>query len=295
MTITQRTFIPGSKWVYIKIYTGISTSDIILTQVIPCIIKKLENIGVIDKWFFVRYSDPDTHLRLRILLKNESDFGLVLSIFYAKCEVLVSAKLIWKIQLDTYNREIERYSDKLIEEAETLFYIDSECVLTILQKINKIGNENYRWMIAIKIIDNLLSLFSLNIYSKAEMMNELSDSFKTEFGFNKFNSKQFNLKYRKNKFIINDVINNVVNEKDFLFLLLILKEKTDRMKVVVDSIVDKSNNTNFSLNNLIKSYIHMSLNRIFRSRNRLHELVIYDFLYRFYSSEIAKIKYNSKN
>ncbi|NOQ27509.1 MAG: hypothetical protein GQ564_19270, partial [Bacteroidales bacterium] len=45
------------------------------------------------------------------------------------------------------------------------------------------------------------------------------------------------------------------------------------------------------LNDLMGSYIHMLMNRLFKSKQRTHEMVIYDFLYRYYKSEIAKRKY----
>ena len=47
------------------------------------------------------------------------------------------------------------------------------------------------------------------------------------------------------------------------------------------------------LYSIIGSHIHMSLNRIFRSENRLHELIIYDFMTRYYKSKIAQNKYRS--
>ncbi len=39
----------------------------------------------------------------------------------------------------------------------------------------------------------------------------------------------------------------------------------------------------------------MTMNRIFKSKQRVHEMVIYDFLYRYYSSNIAKMKYSKVN
>ncbi|GHV23349.1 hypothetical protein FACS1894174_09080 [Bacteroidia bacterium] len=48
------------------------------------------------------------------------------------------------------------------------------------------------------------------------------------------------------------------------------------------------------MNELLKSYIHMMLNRLFRSKNRMHEMVLYDFMFRYYTSGIAKEKYNKK-
>lgn len=39
---------------------------------------------------------------------------------------------------------------------------------------------------------------------------------------------------------------------------------------------------------LLTSYIHMMLNRLFKSKNRIYELVLYDFLRRYYASKIAR-------
>lgn len=84
--------------------------------------------------------------------------------FYKELSKSSYSHLIWKIQIDTYNRELERYDWNLIEEAESFFFVDSECVLSIIDKIER--NENYRWMIALKLIDELLSDFRLNLGEK---------------------------------------------------------------------------------------------------------------------------------
>ena len=44
----------------------------------------------------------------------------------------------------------------------------------------------------------------------------------------------------------------------------------------------------------VRSIIHMTMNRLFRSKNRLYEMVIYDFLFRYYQSALARIKYAKK-
>lgn len=64
MNKIHRTFIPGSQWVYIKLYTGEKTADDLLIQVIAPVIKKVQKAQHIKKWFFIRYSDPDFHLRI---------------------------------------------------------------------------------------------------------------------------------------------------------------------------------------------------------------------------------------
>ncbi|MFK7749084.1 MAG: lantibiotic dehydratase C-terminal domain-containing protein, partial [Kordia sp.] len=49
------------------------------------------------------------------------------------------------------------------------------------------------------------------------------------------------------------------------------------------------------INDLMGSYMHMLMNRLFKSKNRIHEMVCYDFLYRYYKSMIARKKHMNKN
>jgi thiopeptide-type bacteriocin biosynthesis protein len=292
MITIQRTFIPGSRWVYIKLYTGEKTADDLLIHIIAPVIKKLQKANSIEKWFFIRYYDPDFHLRIRLLTHNSQYVGEIIQQFYHKLNILNRNHLLWKVQLDTYNRELDRYDNRLIEEAESVFYADSECILSILKYITK--NENYRWMIALKLINELLSDFGLSIGEKQKLLEYLSKSFKAEHGFNEFNSKQFSSKFRVNKKIIESVLDNRIIEKDFISLSQPIRKRTKRLKPIVEQIKLKARKDN-NINELLKSYLHMTLNRLFRSKNRQHEMILYDFMFRYYSSEIAKKRYHLKN
>jgi len=288
MSTIQRTFIPGSRWIYIKLYTGQKTADDILTKEIALILKKLQKRLYLEKWFFVRYEDPEFHLRIRLLVYDTQYIGEIIRLFYPKLSKWNNDHLLWKVQLDTYNRELERYGKHLIEEAESVFYVDSECILSIIKKLN--GNETYRWMIALKLIDELLSDFSLNVEEKQKLMESLSKSYKSEFGFNDYNSKQFNAKFRENKSVVESVLNKTFNEKEFISLFIAIKKRTKKLIPIIEQSKGKLRKDN-DVNELLKSYLHMMLNRLFRSKNRMHELILYDFMYRYYTSEIAKLKY----
>lgn len=288
----RRTFAPGSEWVYIKIYAGNRTLENILFKEISQIVLKLKKDQLILKWFFIRYADPDYHIRIRFLLKDTKLGFSLISVFNKKLDFLITNNIIHKIQLDTYNRELERYTSALINEAESLFFIDSECVLKIIIKLNVCQLENYRWMIALKLIDGLLSDFSFNLELKQKFITNLSQSFKMEFGFNQHNSKQLNAKYRENKSVVESVMNSHVECDHFVKLCREIKLRSISLKPVVSQIQIKSKGNKIDLENLLSSYVHMMLNRLFASKNRLHELVLYDFLKRYYTSEIAKKKYN---
>lgn len=285
MSIIQQAFIPGSQWLYIKLYTGEKTADEILIKVICPILKRLQKKQYFKKWFFIRYSDPDFHLRIRVLVSNSQYVGELILLFYQKLHRWNKDHLVWKVQLDTYNREIERYGKNLIEEAESVFYADSECILSIIKKID--GDENYRWMIALVLINDLLSDFCLTIEEKQKLMKNLSRVYKTEFGFNIYNSKQFNVKFRVYKNIIESILDNTFNEKKFISLFRPIKKRTKEFMIIAEQIKIKSRKDN-GIDELLKSYLHMMLNRLFLSKNRMHEMVLYEFMFRYYTSEIAK-------
>lgn len=294
MKTIQRTYIPGSEWIYFKLYTGSKTADELLFRMIAPFVSNLHKKQLIKKWFFIRYNDTDFHLRIRFLVNNTNNIGDIINLFTKQLNYWIKNDLIWKVQIDTYNRELERYGNVLIEDAESLFWIDSEIALLIIKKIAVYGNETYRWMASLKMIDSLLSDFSLNVIEKQQLMETLSRSFKMEFGFNEHNSKQFNTKYRANKSIIESVLNNTIDNKDAKSVYSPVIYRSGRLAPVVESIKRKlkKENVTITLNELLASYIHMMINRLFRSKNRFHELIIYDFMRRYYTSEIAKLKYN---
>ncbi|MDR3220018.1 MAG: thiopeptide-type bacteriocin biosynthesis protein [Dysgonamonadaceae bacterium] len=285
----QRTYMPGSTWIYIKLYVGIKTADDLLIKVIAPIIRELQRKQAIEKWFFIRYSDPDFHLRIRLLVTDFIYIGEIICLFQKKLVYWNKNNLLWKMQLDSYNRELERYGKNLIEEAESVFYADSECVLSIIRKLG--NNEKYRWMIALKLIDSLLSDFHLSMEEKQKLMENLSKLFKTEFGFNEYNAKSFNTKFRENKMIVESTLNNIIDEKEFNFLYSPIRKRTKQLVSIVGKI-NKNKLKHINLNELLSSYLHMMLNRLFRSKNRIHELILYDFMRRYYAGEMAKLKYN---
>ena len=135
MKKVRRTYLPGSNWLYFKIYTGVVTADRIIANEIYRIADRLKTDGLITKWFFIRYSDPDFHLRVRLHLKNVSDTRTVILLFHTIMKRLEAKSLVWKVQVDTYQRELERYHATLIDDTESVFHVDSEYTVKIIQRI----------------------------------------------------------------------------------------------------------------------------------------------------------------
>ena len=58
----ERIFIPGSQWLFFKLYTGTQSADVLLAEQIGPLMKRLRDCGAIDDFFFIRYTDPLFHL-----------------------------------------------------------------------------------------------------------------------------------------------------------------------------------------------------------------------------------------
>ncbi len=287
----QRTFIIGDEWLYYKIYCGTKTADLILTEVIKPITEKLLTNNIIDKWFFIRYSDPKLHLRVRFhYIEPKNIFDIIKSV-NSLSKTYIEQNLIWKVQIDTYQREIERYGVNTMELAENLFFHDSNMIVNMIELIDGDEGEIIRWLFGLRAINSLLDDFQYELQQKLELLKILKENFGKEFGMNRFLKKQLDEKYRKEQPAINDVLDRTKDEtSEMLLLLKLLNQKSIiTLPVIKEILILKQNNQlNPTLNNLMSSYIHMMMNRLFKSKQRMHEMVLYDFLYRYYNSEIAK-------
>ncbi len=291
----KRTFIPGSEWVYFKIYTGTKTADTILKNELYEYVSEMMKNDIIDKWFFIRYSDPDFHIRLRLHLKETRNFSYIFSRLFETFYQIVETRLAWKIQCDTYQRELERYGYNSISLVEELFFIDSEFILSLLHQLDKDNFEQYRWKLALILVDSFLTAFSCDLPQKKELLNITADNYKKEFGIIQHHTKkQLDDKYRTYR---KEVENTMLWENEISETINIIKVRYETIFPIAEKLIsmERSGELQVSLKSLLTSFIHMTMNRWFRTKNRLHELVIYDFLSRFYSSEIVKTTKSIRN
>jgi len=123
-----RFFPPGSEWLYAKIYCGPATADRVLLEGVAPLVEATR--GLWDKWFFLRFGDPDPHLHLWFHGHPDRMTGDLLPWLFRMLEPLRRAGLWWRLQLDTYERELERYGGPPgLALAEDWFWRDSEQVL----------------------------------------------------------------------------------------------------------------------------------------------------------------------
>ena len=267
----KRTFILGSEWLYLKIYASYKICDNLVIDAIYSLSLKLEKKGMILRWFFVRYSDPYPHIRLRFYLRYLDNCYVVIAEINRALYKYIRNGLVYRIVYDTYIREIERYGSKVMELTESLFCENSKIVCMILKSINSEADD-YRWISAIMLIDSFLSKVGLEVKDKLQIIGEMYDSFRTEFGFNEHNSKQLNDMYRHRKRIISDILNESLENPVICKINHIIKSNL---------LLEYDRRTKIN----IQAYLHMMMNRLFVMRNREYELLIYGFLHKYYMTE----------
>ncbi len=292
----ERRHLPGGEWVYIKFYGGYKALEKLLTAVVAPLMRGYEASGEVKKWFFIRYNDPDAHLRLRLQLRGDvAALGRVLAEMHAAVQPLLAAGTLHRLQLDTYVQELERYGGPFnIDNTEDWFCCDSRAVLALLQLLDGDEGETYRWPLAVRGLDELLRDFGLTLPQKHELLRHLSAAFFREFQGNKALQMQLDAKYRKHAATLRsylkpaDDVRNGIEEATACFA-----ERSrhgaacvGRIRALLGPELTASNQGT----DLLASYAHMYLNRMIPDKARLHELVIYTLLYKCYTAQLAMAK-----
>jgi thiopeptide-type bacteriocin biosynthesis protein len=125
---------PGGAWLYAKVYCSTRRQNELLTRGLPRLLGALP--AEVDRWFFVRYRDPEPHLRLRFHGDPAALNRQLLPDCHDWFAELHRAGLAGRLALDTYEPEWERYGGPAATTAaEAAFAADSAAVLAQLDAV----------------------------------------------------------------------------------------------------------------------------------------------------------------
>ncbi len=290
----DRRFPPGSSWLYAKLYAGPGTVDRVLCEVVLPLVRQALQSGVVDRWFFIRYGDPHWHLRLRLHGDPERLHREVLPTLEAAVAPLLADGHIWRMQLDTYEREVERYGGPIgVQLAEQVFQIDSEAVLDLVSLLQEDAREDIRWRLALCGIHRLVLDLGLDLATRQAVLSRVRQEFAREFHVDAAFQHQIGARYRQERKGLEGLLDPAGHTDGPLSAgLAILDARSKRLAPVVADLKasERAAALSASLADLAPSYIHMHVNRLLRSAQRAHELVLYDFLARCYESEMARLR-----
>jgi thiopeptide-type bacteriocin biosynthesis protein len=286
-----RRFQPGSEWLTVKLYAGALAVDDLVRGTIGPLAGELVAGGHARGWFFVRYADPHGHLRVRFhgtppLLESE----VLPRVREALAPWLADGR-VWKLQLDAYEREVERYGGPAaVELCEQLFQHDSDAIVELLRD-DRASDGDRRWRLALLGMDRLLADLGLELDAKRQLLLGARDAFHREFRASDEAARQIGAKYRAESGALAGLLASAAPSSDaWASERAVFERRSERNAIVCEELrrLDAGGELTATLPAIASALLHMHCNRLVRSAARRHELVLYDFLHRHYKGLVAR-------
>lgn len=282
-----RSFAPGSEWLYVKLYTGRATADLLLRDHLGPFVTHATDIGAADRAFFLRYTDPQFHIRLRFHGLPERLLGTVLPSLGARMQELLHDGLVWKVQFDTYDREVERYGGMIgVTASETIFSADSAAVVSILCAYEGDDYEQERDMIAMLGVHALFSDFGIAGEQYIALLGRLTQT-------DPASRARLTREYRMLRPAIEAAFQTeaCANDPRLGDAKLILSQRSMSIIAPIDIIKAEATAGRLSvpLEDIAASHAHMFVNRFCRDGSREREQRIYGMLERYARGQVARL------
>jgi len=286
MPLVRRSFAPGSEWLYAKLYAGSATSDQILTETIAPLVTG----GA--PWFFLRYSDPHWHVRFRVHGEPAWLYGELMPRLAEATRAMLDDGRMWRLQLDTYEREVERYGGPVgIDLAERLFCADSACVVDILGMLDGDAGNDARWRLALRGIDQLLDDLGLALVDKDRVAAAARDDLQRRLRADVTVLRAIGERFRGERATLERLLDRAGDAGHPLApALAVFARRSAALGPIVDELRhrERAGRLTRSIAEQARSHVHLSVNRVARAHAVEQELVLYSFLARLYRTRLAR-------
>lgn len=282
--------IAGGEWLYLKLYTGTVAADRVLDEYIAPLFQRLLRHGQIQNWFFLRYHDPDHHLRVRCQGEPDQLWGNVVIQVEEALSRACEQSLIWKVELGSYEPELERYGGpKAMEVSEQIFHCDSEYVLALIS-LGLLKDSEMRWQLAVLGVDQFWSATGLNLPERAALYARRAGELGSRLGATRMSRLAIDRRFRSIRPLLDEL--SAGQSLKFEAGWNALETRTRALRVQLKRLFELQSQGNLvrPVELILSSQVHMFVNRICRSSNTEHEYVIYEILARHLRSQIARKK-----
>lgn len=275
-------FFPGEEWLYFKIYGHPETLSLFLAEAsLYKILQRLSKVYGMNCWFFVRYADPDHHIRLR--LNAPVHFvGQIASEIKNLVKPQLKNGLVTDFVIATYQPELERYGLAGMENVEKIFELSSDAVLSFYKSANTFDDQ------ICFAISSVVEVLTVMLPS----LNERIEFTKNGYG-TKSASKRLQLDryYRQQKYQLERAANKPVAYHGNLIAGKIqeLAEKCNHVKDI-KQLVSADRYDRF-----VSDLIHMHINRLNAGGSSEFEMNMYYFLNKYYRSLMGREKQRLAN
>ena len=284
----RRRFAPGSEWAYFRIYTGETLADTVLREAVASLVGDLVGHGA-DSWFFIRYADPEPHLRVRFKGDPEALRSKVRPRVEAVVRQLLDDGLVWRLEVGTYQREVARYGGAhAIEAAESLFAADSDAVLALLSRLEAgDAGQQERWRLGLVGVHHLLLDLGLDEHQRLELVRRQRDGLARRLRWDRTALARVGRRFREEQ---QELVSVLAAEPEsghpLASGLEVLRERSTRSEAAaaVYAELERAGRLVQPRSVLAGAFLHMHLNRLLRGDSSAQELMICDFLGRLYAT-----------
>ena len=293
---------PGSTWLFAKLYTSSVRADDVLRTVIRNLVSDCRASGAIDRWFFIRYADPEWHLRVRFHGKPARLWTDVLAALHSAARLWVGESCLRRFSIETYERELARYGGpEGIRLAERLFEVDSDAVLRILSYIGGDAGEQARWRLALSGVHDLLADFQFGSDKQVELLRRMTMRLigdvrgPTGPGVLALANRSHQMASHAWKGIgarfhkVREEVQELLTTGSTTDPIVragreALAERSRRLRPILLDLTSAASSGRLSstIEDVAADLAHMHVNRLLRSSHRSQELVIYEFLRRYH-------------
>lgn len=270
-----------------KLYMGPETAEEWICHHLPRIRKDIQNEFSGSLLFFVRFLDPDFHIRLRVYAPQRKCFSSVVDLVNLHSGIMIKQGLIWKSEICTYEREIERFGTERIEIFERAFSIDSEFWLKILPWIETQDNhEDLRWKMALLSTYRYYRDLIRDQEEMTRIMSKITLALKQEQKPGRTTLFQIDQKFRR----VREDLMPYMEEELLIFPQIegLLRNRSFRLAELFEPFREGDNYFSWSkADQNFADLVHMSLNRVLRSKHRMQEYVIYYYLVKLMKTQLA--------
>lgn len=274
----QRLKAPGSEWLFVKLYVGLNLQEDLIAGPLRFFAHDALKEGLAQDWFFIRYSDPDPHIRLRFsgdpsILRER----LLPSLCQWSSSLMMRGTCL-HFAFDTYDREIERYGGLAgIGLAERLFGADSRAVADLVALLSQAHTlELEKDLLAALSVDDLLASLGVSGPMRLKWYHQRVKE-----------RKQAGQTYRQKRVSMRSLLNDPASFLATLAggreVLLVLEKRREEVLPVAEQLatLDRQEVLSQSFTSLYSSYVHMHCNRLL-GLNRLAEEEVIGLLLRTY-------------
>lgn len=256
---TPKVIPPGNGWLYFEIYCHEFRSDQILTEQIGHYLK--DHHAVIEKWFFIRYNENGNHLRIRILLKDAYNSQQLINGMSKLLNDDLDSGVVSDLLLRTYRRETERYGGDFIEYVENHFSHDSTFAINMIAGM---FSDYDKYKLCAELITSIQSDGSFSDEDLANLLGKISDAFSKEHKLTPKDFKELNIAFKAFRDHKIPELTNSVRQTMTAF-------HRSFSRTIKLASPDKRNQ-------LFADLLHMHVNRLFASKQRTQEMILYYFL-----------------